>query len=743
MAGKINSLSGHPYYPCMIVDIETRSLVDLGDHGVDRYAADLSTEILIICYAIVEGPQRPAEVKGLVMSWDGLIAYSCGGVSPGDEAELLLWNGPVVAHNWNFEYSLFKANGIGNALRYPAKYVDTMELAYRWGLPGSLEKATEALGVSRKNEKGARLIQKYSVPAKAKSRATAGYESRFENLFAPENAQDLADFVEYCADDVRASADILKSLPPLDERESRISAINRTMNTQGVRVDQEALNLLKGLYDRALSEVESEAEKLMGHTASGTLVASSPLAFRAWLSWKGLALPGVGADVLAKADIPEHLRYPVAMYKAINAKSPKKLQAIIDRQHNGRLYHFLQYYGAHTGRWGARGVQLQNFPRDCVKPDEYVEALLGLWDSVEIMGPDPIDVIELIPEFLRGLLIPDDGKFFGYADYSAIEARVIFWLAGAKKALAAYAEGRDLYVEFASRLPLGHLDPKTQRDIGKRGILSFGFGMGPNAFSVRIEEHIEPLSLDPARVYPEIYRVPELPEIPAFGHAVELALFNRGLQPVGEAGLAILYATEEAARECLAAKGGLDAITVSKIVNRKIDEAISRVPILLAKKMVSVYREQEYPEVPAFWRALEKAWFDCVETGKPRKVGKLHFYRTTRTLRIVLPSGRELSYFNPRRMTYSNPKYGRIDMYGGKIAENVVQATARDIMTEAMIRLDDAGLPLRMTEHDAVIYELANDDEYAVFEREMRRIPQWADGLPLDADVKRLSRGGK
>src|SRR5690606_5035523 len=144
-------------------------------------------------------------------------------------------------------------------------------------------------------------------------------------------------------------------------------------------------------------------------------------------------------------------------------------------------------------------------------------------------------------------------------------------------------EGRDLYVEFASRLPLGHLEPKAARQIGKVGILSLGFGMGANALAIRLESAIDP------------------------------------------------------------------------------------VPAGLAKNTVDVYREQEYPEVPVFWRALEKAWFDCVESGKPQKVGKLHFYRTTRTLRIVLPSGRELSYFNPRRMTYSNPKYGRIDMYGGKI----------------------------------------------------------------------------
>ena len=345
---------------------------------------------------------------------------------------------------------------------------------------------------------------------------------------------------------------------------------------------------------------------------------------------------------------------------------------------DGRMRGLLQYYGAPTtGRWAGRLVQPQNLPRPeiDVDPQDFQwltrEAIEAIYDR---------DLLCVAKSALRRLLWAAPGKTLVRADLSAIEARLVFWLAGEKKALNLYRNKADIYCEMASRVfgrPITKAD-KDERFIGKVLVLGCGYGMGAR----RLRETIETL-------------------------------------------------------------GG-------------------RVPDdLAAQRYVESYRTA-WPHVVAAWRELEHA-AKCAYGAPGRTIAALAGLVAFQcvgcsTMLVRLPSGRVLFWHDVawdyeeqnlttvRAVASGTARGTHQRLYGGALLERITQATARDVMAEAMLAAEANGLPIVLTVHDEIVCEVPENAGAAAAETLvglMRTPPAWADGLPLDAEAEHERRYGK
>ena len=333
---------------------------------------------------------------------------------------------------------------------------------------------------------------------------------------------------------------------------------------------------------------------------------------------------------------------------------------------DGRVHGLLQFYGANrTGRWAGRLVQIQNLPqnhipdlalaRDLVKAGRYAD-IEALYESTP----------NVLSELIRTAFVPRPGCRFIVADFSAIEARVIAWLAGEQWRLEVFRQGGDIYCASASKMfhvPVEkHGQNSHLRQKGKIAELALGYGGAVGALT-------------------------------AMG-ALEMGLAEEELPP-----------------------------------------------------LVRQWREAN-PHIIRLWAQVENAAMTAVREKARVRLGRLTFHCRSGMLFITLPSGRKLCYVKPRiqtnrfggdGLTYEgvgeSRKWTRIETFGGKLTENIVQATARDLLAEAMLRLRDAGLEIVMHVHDEAVLEVpighSSVDEVCAL---MAEAPAWADGLPLRAD---------
>lgn len=349
------------------------------------------------------------------------------------------------------------------------------------------------------------------------------------------------------------------------------------------------------------------------------------------------------------------------------AKSSVKKYQAAERYicQDGRAHGLFQFSGANrTQRWAGRGIQLQNLPQNHIATlDEARELVkMGCFDMIEALYGNTPDILS---QLIRTMLIPKAGCEFIVADFSAIEARVLAWLAGEQWRLDAFQRGEDIYCASASQM----------------------FG------------------------------------VPVVKHGINGELRQKG--KVAE--LACGYGGGSGA---LISMGALD-------MGLKEDEL---------PEIISSWRDAN-PEIVKFWYAVEKAAIETVKDHNDRSVGRIGFQFSANTLWIVLPSGRRLAYIKPRlqpnrfgRMALTfeglgaNNKWVRGETYSGKLTENITQATARDLLAEAMRRIELAGLGIVGHVHDEVILEVPKgqytvDDVCSI----MNQNPKWAEDLPLSS----------
>ena len=633
------------------IDLETYSDVDLPNCGVYRYVEG-DFHILLFAYAFDD-----EETK--------CVDMACGEQLPAEVLDALQ-DDNIIKSAWNAQFERTCLSKYLGAQLSPDSWQCTMVWAASLSLPLKLATAAQALKTAQqKDAVGERLIRYFSLPCKP-TKANGG---RTRNL--PEHApEDWKLFKSYCIQDVETERDIRRRLEkfPLLPQEWDYYHMDQRINDRGILIDKELVQQAI-ICNMAMSEKMTKR----AYALTGLQNPNSVSQLKSWLEERGIEVDSLGKKNVASliTDLDKHSADGEALdmmkLRLQMAKSSVKKYQAAERYicQDGRAHGLFQFSGANrTQRWAGRGIQLQNLPQNHISTlDEARELVkMGCFDMIEALYGNTPDILS---QLIRTMLIPKDGCEFIVADFSAIEARVLAWLAGEQWRLDAFTEGKDIYCASASQMfsvpVVKHGINGELRQKGKVAELACGYGGGAGA---------------------------------------------------------------------LISMGALD-------MGLKEDEL---------PDIISSWRDAN-PEIVKFWYAVEKAAIETVKDHTDRTVGRIGFQFSANTLWIVLPSGRRLAYIKPKlqpnrfgRMALTfeglgaNNKWTRGETYSGKLTENVTQATARDLLAEAMRRMELAGLGIVGHVHDEVILEVPKG-QYTVDDvcDIMNRNPAWADGLPLSS----------
>lgn len=444
------------------LDIETFSSVDLTKSGVYPYAESPDFEVLLIAYAVDDEPVRIAE------DWI--------------EVKQMLTDPNIikVAHNSAFERACL-SKWLGVELN-AEDWEDTMIMAAYNGLPLSLEGAGAALGITdQKMKEGTSLINYFSKPCKP----TIANCQRTRNLphHAPEKWQT---FIDYCVRDVEAMRQIYRKLEsyPVTDFERKVWAVDARINERGVEVDLELAEAAIAVDKAFKAEHVAEMKRLTGLDNP-----NSVSQLKEWLSACGVEAEALNKTTVAElreSVISPTVKRVLELRQLLSKTSTKKYQAVQNAVcSDGRVRGLLQYYGAaRTGRWAGRLLQLQNLPQNHLDHIDLVREVVRSKDlqTLELLYDSVPDTLS---QLIRTVLVAKEGCTFLVADYSAIEARVIAYLAGEQWRMDVFAKGGDIYCSSASQMfgvPVEkHGVNSHLRQKGKVAELACGYGGGVNA----------------------------------------------------------------------------------------------------------------------------------------------------------------------------------------------------------------------------------------------------------------------
>lgn len=617
----------------LYVDIETYSEVDLPRVGVYRYAADPSFRILVAAWSVDDGPiqvtTKPETIPGLT------------------DPEVT-----KVAHNAMFERVCFTAYlGLSSYLP-PQQWHDTAAVASELGLPASLEKLALALGAEPKDSAGKKLIRLFSMPHKGVR--TTPYEKPDEWM----------DFVAYCVQDVSTMVDCDRRMGGFPtELERQIWCADQLVNDAGWQVDRELAEKAVKLDLHNRAELRRELKVLTELKNPG-----SNVQFKGWLEEQGIEIPDLRTSTIAQAlldlEDPEQKKV-LSLYQELAQRATGKYEIAVKAMNNdNRVRGTFKFFGAHTGRWAGKGVQPHNFPRTQYKgTNEEEQAIAQLKHGGELPQRD---LKKLTRSMFQGP--------FTVVDYSAIEARVIAWLAGERWVLESAVEGRDLYLEAAARMG------NASRLAGKIATLALGFGGSVGSLRAMMGG---------------VYTSPE--------------------------GVIKSYGTLGAASQ--------DLIGLSKPSDEQLLEVVRQ------------WRKANR-RIVQLWYDLERAFVEGGHVGKKLRVERTEGFANDCWNKLWLPSGRYIGYHHVKDLSFKDLRFGQIETYGGRLSENATQAVARDVLAEAIVRLQDSGYVVVAHVHDEIIVEGAHEPQ------EIQRIvcesPTWARGLPITAtgEVQQRYRKG-
>jgi len=425
----------------LYVDIETFSSVDLRKANVYSYAADPQFQILMVAWAVDDGPVQIALNPREIDAIPGLF-------DPDVEK---------VAHHASFERICFSEYLRRNDIPIPgfldpAEWTCTMALAAEWGYPRSLSKLAVALGAEEKDEAGTRLINLFCKPNR-----------KGERTMPRDKAADWEAFINYCIQDVATLRDVHKKLGGWPtEMERRVYLADQAINDRGILVDTELAECAIEAAELNKTTQTREVIELTGVENPG----SNPQML-AWFDSQNFRMPNMQASTVTEKleaeDTPPKVRRVLELRQELALVAAKKYTAALERvNEDGRLRGSFQFFGAHTGRWAGRGVQLQNLPSATMETE--TDTHLAILDLKLGNGANAHDLKALVRAMFTGP--------FTVVDYAAIEARVISWLAGEEWALQAFRDGRDIYVETGQRM--GGMSRKE----GKVAVLALGYNGG-------------------------------------------------------------------------------------------------------------------------------------------------------------------------------------------------------------------------------------------------------------------------
>ena len=693
------------------IDFETRSPTEI-KFGASRYSEDPRTEIM--CLAIILPGQSTASV------WHP--AFPEAGIEQSSRRPLndlfmhIEKGGMVEAHNAAFERAIWENIG-HRRLCWPSiapeQWSCSASIAASFALPRSLDGVSQALNVGKnKDMAGHRVMMKLCKPRgilKADMEIVAerlcGDKTQWKEYAKPKNVfeaqamypnvlglwdlnpwhekrEDLETLFAYCAADTVVEKAVSERLSAgLSEKERQVWLLDQTMNFRGVHIDTALVDAALNIADQCS---EYANERIAEITDGAVTTTGQRAKFLEWLN----AQPGEGElENLQKATVENAIARPrdwsplameaLLLRQSQSKTSTKKYEAMRGAVcSDNRARGLLAYHGADTGRWAGRIVQPQNFPRGTVNADidemcdDVINSDRSMLDA--LYG----DSMSVLSSALRGAMTAGPGHELICADYSAIEARGVFWIAGDEPALRVFREGRDIYKDMASQIYQCSYDDvdKDQRQVGKQAVLGLGYQMGHRKFQETCENYgmifDEEFCQKVVRTYREVH------------HPVK----------------SFWYGINDAATQAIHNGKGADPVRFGRLelFHSREDFLHIRLP---SGRLLSYFKPR-----------VEEVWSEMFQDMQ-----------------------KKITFMGVNSM---NRQFCRQQTYGGKLTDNVVQALSRDLMAEAMLRAEASGLykPI-LTVHDEIVVEVpTGKGSVSEFEALISEMPDWADGFPLEAE---------
>lgn len=682
------------------IDLEVYSEIDLPTRGTYIYANDPSTEIICLYYKINDEPIKGWKFRqGQELPED--LVYA---LTHPEEYDL-------VAHNAEFE-KVVLSGPAGQAIGIEPEWVKwerwicTRAKAFTYGLPSSLDKCSKALGLADlKDAKGKKLIKLLSMPVAYKKKAYKRTEAEnrekvngeflyhlddkdyFYYRVLPEHDPEAYEqFYEYCDQDVAVEYGIDKALWDIRAAERELWIADKYTNELGVKIDVPLVRRVLEYAERFKQELTEEFRHIT------EINPTQGAAFLKWLKARGHDLPNAQMAVLKEYlannvdNMAEEVKRAFEVRMLLSKASLSKYQKMLDMAdpHDHRLRGCLEYHGAATGRWAARGFQIQNLTKenDNFKQNKIIRDVMQY--DYETMLMVYGDLYQAFKCCLRGCIIAEKGHKLAVPDFSQIEARVLPWLAGDNEKLDAFRQidkdpdAPDIYMIAAAKIYGKEAKDviKSERQIGKIAELALGYMGGKGAFIN----------------FALIYGV-EVDE--EFAESIKLA-WRQANQKVCQ----LWYELEDKVKKT--------------IVDRKR------------------YRVGEHLQV--------QRYEDFLLIVLPS--GRCLFYYKPNVVKQMMPWGSEkdcIEYWGVKSPSGKpgGKVYGPILTHGGKLTENVTQAAARDALAEPYVKLHNKGFRVPFHVHDEIVCEVPAEEANLKFKEicaTMCTNPEWAKGLPLTAD---------
>jgi DNA polymerase len=686
--------------PRATMDFETRSTVSLRKHGVWRYATHPTTEPL--CFAF----RLPHWAKGRTALWHPEFPKLGITQQVGDWDDLCeFWEWleqgePVEAHNAWFERNIWRhimVQRFGWPEIARQQWRCSAAQAAALSLPRGLDDALAAIGLTiRKDATGSKVMMKMTKPRKSRKAEREAWMAKYGNESLDtlyfEDRHLLDQLFAYVRQDVLAEEALSEILPDLSADEQELYWFDQDMNDRGFQLDMEAVEMALRLLKQEATILNGELAEL---TEGQVVKATQRAQMIEWFLTQGLEMDDTQAatvddvlntwdDVFAPAGCTPAAKRGLEILRTLGRSSTSKYEAMKSWAdvNDGRVRGGLLFHGASTGRWTGAGVQPHNFPKGTLKDVE----MEVVWETLKTSDREVIatsfkngnkqdaSVLEVLAHALRGAIVASEGNELFVADYAAIEARVVLWLAEDEDALDIFRRGEDIYCEMAASIYNRKItkDDKTERGLGKIAILGLGYQMGAPKF-----------------------------------------------------------------------------VATCAVYKIEIDEELS-------KRVVDAYRNKFW-RVKNMWADTEAAAIRTVKTGKPTVAGRVEYHLdpSRRFLYCRLPSGRDLAYPFPlvkvmptswgtekETLTFMGlnsytRQWERQKTYGGMLVENNTQAVARDLLTNTMQTLESTRVytPILSVHDEAIAEARIGAGSVKQFEQLVKLIPDWAEGLPVEAEA--------
>jgi DNA polymerase len=747
-------------------DFETRGVVDLTKMGATRYATDPITQVLCFCWSYdqeeevhlwhryhpwIAKSERPDELIDRIKSGELFEAHNA-------KFEFLIWNNVLTREFPEFDVKLQMEQ-----MRCSAAKASCLSLRRKLG------DAVNDLGLEhRKDPDGQRLINKLAKPQKRKKGTT-------EITWCEEEVEHRRNW-KYCKQDVRAERGLSNFCPEMTPRELDYWFMDFRMNMHGVRLDKVAATEAIELCAQEVTRLDAEMNQLTGGAVLG---GSKRIPFRKWANER---LVEIGAPLIpdTKADTLSFRLFGVPTKAAEEAKAARKdemeaqwqgfgdkgarvkrafeiclevnrssvakfRQMVGSVAPDGRLHDIMLYNGAdRTGRWSGQGVQPHNFVRGYMKdmgqetPVDRDRPELGMkpsvWDTLLTLDLDYITLIEgpalpALAKACRGALIASEGYELYAADFKAIEARKLAWMANCESQLKLFRSGGDPYLAMACAIYNREITKKNkaERQLGKKAVLGLGYAMGWEKFQATVWAE-EGIWLDDkfCKRVVNIYRKITCPEMPILWKAIERAAILATQNPGEEF---------SAGGDPLTGDGAVTYFTSGRFLHCRLPSG----------RLLAYLDPEVHTKINYRFAAKNERGTPCLVTfpakmGVPMNRVVRHAEQMAERQRKTLTGEPAESFTSPHLSFMGRhiitKEWKRLGTHGGTLTENADQASSRDLLAEAMWRVDQhEAFDLLLSIHDEVIAEAPiGTMEVPAFEALVSEVPQWASTMPVEAE---------